>query len=319
MVDSSVGGEAVGAGLSGDDTDERAARLAAWNRVAAVPIVLAAILPIVFAFSSDDSWVADVVYVVSWLVFLADLIVHMRLTDRYLHTWRGRVDLAVVILTTPLFFLPRFQSSKYAVLARLARLLRLVLASGSARRLVQRLGRAFLFALVMVLVCSYITFEAERGVNGAEFSSFSQSLFWGVVTLTTVGYGNQVPVTAGGQWSAVVLMITGVGIIGTLAGSLASFLRLDRGPETGRDGGPGPSSTTRSDVPSGPADVALSPGDSDGPSPAVAGPVVSATGSPEELARRVERLQQELARVAGELADVVDQVRSTPPPTGGSD
>jgi voltage-gated potassium channel len=54
-------------------------------------------------------------------------------------------------------------------------------------------------------------------------------LWWGIVTLTTVGYGDIVPKTQTGRWVAVVIMITGIAVLGTLAGSLASFFRLDNG------------------------------------------------------------------------------------------
>jgi voltage-gated potassium channel len=51
----------------------------------------------------------------------------------------------------------------------------------------------------------------------------------GVVTLTTVGYADIVPKTTTGRWAAVVIMITGVAVLGLLAGSLASFFRLGNG------------------------------------------------------------------------------------------
>ncbi len=77
----------------------------------------------------------------------------------------------------------------------------------------------------MVFVCSDIAYHAEKTTN-AEFKSYADSLWWAVVTICTVGYGDISPQTPTGRWAAVVLMITGIGIIGALAGSLASFLRL---------------------------------------------------------------------------------------------
>jgi voltage-gated potassium channel len=54
-------------------------------------------------------------------------------------------------------------------------------------------------------------------------------LWWGIVTVTTVGYGDIVPTTTTGRWVAVVIMVTGIAVLGVLAGSLASFFRLDNG------------------------------------------------------------------------------------------
>jgi hypothetical protein len=63
-------------------------RLAAWDRRMHLPIVLAAILPIVLGLSqaSEDSGIAIAVNVVAWIVFVADLGVHMRLVRGYVKT-----------------------------------------------------------------------------------------------------------------------------------------------------------------------------------------------------------------------------------------
>jgi voltage-gated potassium channel len=64
------------------------------------------------------------------------------------------------------------------------------------------------------------------------------------VTLTTVGYGDIVPITTAGRWAAVAIMVTGIAVLGVLAGSLASFFRVDPPSEDGdapapSDGGEG--------------------------------------------------------------------------------
>src|SRR5262249_36946543 len=117
---------------------------------------------------------------------------------------------------------------QFVVLLRLARLARLVMATRGARRLFERLGRVALIAGGVVVIGSLVAYHAEHPTN-PEFATVGDALWWGVVTLTTVGYGDIVPKTTPGRWVAVVIMVTGVAVLGLLAGSLASFFRLDNG------------------------------------------------------------------------------------------
>src|SRR3989442_71202 len=68
-------------------------------------LVAAALWPLFMLPGGDYPFVGATVFIVSWLVFLADLVVHKRHRVRYLHTWLGRFDLLVVVLTAPWFLL----------------------------------------------------------------------------------------------------------------------------------------------------------------------------------------------------------------------
>jgi len=190
-----------------------------------LPIVVSAILPLVIVPESND-WVGVVIGVVTWLVFLVDYVVHARHLERYGRTGFGRFDLFVVIATAPWFLIPGAQAGQFVVLLRLARLARLVMATKGARRLFERLGRVAIAAGGVVVIGSLVAYHAEHPTN-PEFATVGDALWWGIVTLTTVGYGDIVPKTAAGRWVAVVIMITGIAVLGLLAGSLASFFRLD--------------------------------------------------------------------------------------------
>jgi voltage-gated potassium channel len=217
---------------------EAARQLAAFDAVWRLPILLSATVPLIFV-GSDHDLLEAAINIVAWLVFVVDLLVHRRLIPRYLHTNRGRFDLVIVILTAPWFLIPGLSGGGIVMLARLGRLVRLMATGPSARRLVQRLGRVFIVAISVLTICSLIAYRAEHPTN-PEFATIGDAFWWGIVTLTTVGYGDVVPETLEGRLAGVLIMVTGVAVLGLLAGNLASFLRLDAGtkkqPEDGGQG-----------------------------------------------------------------------------------
>jgi voltage-gated potassium channel len=78
-----------------------------------------------------------------------------------------------------------------------------------------------LFALVLVIAaeCEYLL---ERASQPAAFSSLPAALWWGIVTLTTTGYGDAIPVTFPGRVVAGLVMICGIAVLALFAGILAS-------------------------------------------------------------------------------------------------
>jgi voltage-gated potassium channel len=229
----------------GQPRSERdAAFLKRFDAVMQLPIIVSAVLPLVIV-PGSSGWVGVVVGVVTWLVFLVDYVVQARHREHYGRTGFGRFDLFVVIATAPWFLLPGAHAGGFVVVLRLARLARLVMATRGARRLFQRLGGVAVVAVGVVLLGSLVAYHAEHPTN-PEFATVGDALWWGVVTLTTVGYGDVVPQTTTGRWAGVAIMITGIAVLGTLAGSLASFFRPDDGAAATQSSTGEPATTVRS-------------------------------------------------------------------------
>jgi voltage-gated potassium channel len=213
-------------GRSGDLSPEQDRALAAWRHRSNLPILLAAIVPLVVT-SPQVRAVSFVVGVGSWLVFLVDLVVHRRIVPGYLHSRNGRIDLAIVVLTFPYYLIPGAGSyTAILAVARLARVARVLMATRGLRRLARQLGKVVSIAGIMLTICSLAAYEAERKTN-PEFGSIGDAFWWGITTLTTVGYGDIVPETTAGRPAGVALMLTGIAVLGLLAGSLAEFFHLE--------------------------------------------------------------------------------------------
>ena len=121
---------------------------------------------------------------------------------------------------------------RVARVLRLLRLLRLVRAFAGLYRagmhmhgLAGHKGFAWLlFAWLGVMaVCSAWLYIAEHGVNKAVDNPFD-ALWWGVVTLTTVGYGDVTPVTTEGRIAAMALMLLGIGLFGAITATITSYI-----------------------------------------------------------------------------------------------
>jgi voltage-gated potassium channel len=76
--------------------------------------------------------------------------------------------------------------------------------------------------LVILLLAAWGIYLFERGVQPAEFGSLPRALWWAVVTITTVGYGDAVPITSMGKVFAGVISMVGIGMAALPAGILAS-------------------------------------------------------------------------------------------------
>jgi voltage-gated potassium channel len=106
------------------------------------------------------------------------------------------------------------------MLARLGRVARVLMATAGLRRLAARLGKVAAVAGIVLVVASLAAYQAEHATNPG-FATIGAALWWGIVTMTTVGYGDIVPETTAGRLAGVSIC-SPASVLGVLAGSLAS-------------------------------------------------------------------------------------------------
>ena len=78
------------------------------------------------------------------------------------------------------------------------------------------------FILLMVMIVGSLMYLVEGGVENTKFTSIPRSMYWAIVTLTTVGYGDIAPTTSIGQFLAAIVMIMGYGVIAVPTGIVTS-------------------------------------------------------------------------------------------------
>lgn len=75
----------------------------------------------------------------------------------------------------------------------------------------------------VVFTSAFLVWRVEYDAPGASITTFREALWWAIVTTTTVGYGDYTPVTQIGRLIAMLVMIVGIGLIGTISATVASY------------------------------------------------------------------------------------------------
>ena len=159
-----------------------------------------------------------------WVAFLTEYVAKLTLAaDRWQFVRHHLLDLAMVAV-------PILRPLRLARLLRFVRLGRVVIVLGStlrrARAMLTHHGLQFVLLAVAAIVFATAGLELvfeQHSTGPTAIHNFGDALWWSVVTVTTVGYGDKVPMTGGGKWVATALMFTGIGLVGTLTATIASF------------------------------------------------------------------------------------------------
>jgi voltage-gated potassium channel len=165
------------------------------------------------------SEVAEVVNLVVWGLFVADYAVALWVAPDKSRFFKGHLLELVAIL--PVDFL---RAARALRVLRLVRVLRLGIVFGRAYRTIggilgtNGLGRAVVVVIVVILLAGLAIWTVEP-----EIGSVSDGLWWAFVTATTVGYGDISPASLGGRLIALALMTVGIGLLGLITASVATY------------------------------------------------------------------------------------------------
>ena len=200
-------------------------------------MVLIVLSVICVMLESSDEWNAaygQAFFVLEWLftiIFTIEYVLRLIVTIRplkYATSFYGIVDLLAILPSYLTIFLAG--SGQAFVIIRILRLLRVFrifklgkfLTEGDHLRRALIASRnkitVFLFAVsLLVIIIGAVMYLVEGGSNSG-FSSIPKAVYWAIVTLTTVGYGDITPQTSVGQFLSAVVMILGYAIIAVPTG-----------------------------------------------------------------------------------------------------
>lgn len=203
-----------------------------------VSIVLSVLMVMLDSVSSIQQTYGRLLLLGEWIftiLFTIEYILRLSSIGRplaYATSFFGVVDLLAVLPTYLSIFFP---GTQYFLVIRILRVLRifrvlkLVQYLGEARLLMQALRASrrkitvFLFAvLTLVIIFGALMYLIEDPDAG--FTSIPKSIYWAIVTMTTVGYGDISPQTSFGQAVSAIIMIIGYGIIAVPTGIVTAEL-----------------------------------------------------------------------------------------------
>lgn len=147
---------------------------------------------------------------------------------RYILSFFGIIDM---LATVPFYVGLFFPGIRHFLIIRVFRLIRIlhifqlrsIIEEGnlllvSLRRSVNKILVFFLFVVILVFVLGTMMYIVEGSTKGSSFSNIPNSIYWAVVTMTTVGYGDITPVTPLGRFLSAVTMLLGYTIIAVPTG-----------------------------------------------------------------------------------------------------
>ena len=152
------------------------------------------------------------------------------------------LDLIVIVVSLLPFVIGNASILRMARLARIVRLAKLGRMSDAMTHLTRavRICKDELILVIalagaVLIAAATALYWIEGDVQPDKFGSVPRSMWWAVVTMTTIGYGDVFPITPGGKVAAGALAIVGVGLIalpaGIMAGALSQVIRTGDEPD----------------------------------------------------------------------------------------
>ncbi|MCS4484118.1 ion channel [Gleimia sp. 6138-11-ORH1] len=197
-------------------------KLAKWERITQWPLAIAALIvlalygyQVLYKLRGSALENVEWLLVSVWFIFVVDYLVRLKLAENKWGWIRSNLlDLASVAL-------PFLRPLRLLRLVTLISVLQRTSGEALRNRIISNtVGTTLLF----VIVSSLAILDVERDYPDASITTYPDALWWSLVTITTVGYGDYTPVSPTGRFITLGLMLGGITLIGVITASLASWI-----------------------------------------------------------------------------------------------
>lgn len=191
-------------------TEKRVANLFEVPMILASGVVLLLfIIPIFYDLSPKMTYVLAGINVLVWLAFYVELAVKFTVSSNWKRTFKDNWFLCLIALAPSIIFLRSFALLRVVGVFRLIRLQSLLNhVRDKIRELIINIEYFLLATVLFVLVSAVVMWRIEQMHEGT-ITTLPTALWWAVITITTVGYGDVVPTTEAGKLFGAVVALLG--------------------------------------------------------------------------------------------------------------
>lgn len=209
-------------GLFNRELPPEATKQQRWEARFEGPLLIVSIVFLAFfawyTLAEPGGWaetISGYAFTLIWVVFGVDYVVRLVLSEQRWHWFLRHIPELILVLV------PWFRPLQ---ILRVVPTLLLLQRVSSSNKSITVATYTIVGTIMMVLVAALSIYDVEHTAPVTAINSFGDALWWSIVTVTTVGYGDIAPVTAYGRVIGIGLMTGGIAIAGVLTATVAAAL-----------------------------------------------------------------------------------------------